>query len=179
MGQIMQRMMLTWLGEPGPIVSTRNSFKVVFVIVVSYFIYSISLEFATLPYSDEESVPAFIPALKMVGSILFSVWALYALCRTRESIRARYSIEEERCQGYVVMICDKGSEALPSSLRLTHSHSLLCFTSNIHRCEDFCCSFWCSCCTVSQIARHTGDYEEYPATCCTQTGNPPGAPFGV
>jgi Cys-rich protein (TIGR01571 family) len=144
MGQIMQRMMLTWLGEPGPIISTKNSFKVVLTIVVCYFIYSVSLELATLPY-DVDSVPAYIPALKMAGSILFSVWALYALCRTRETIRNRYSIEEERCQG----------------------------------CEDLCCAFWCSCCTVAQVARHTGDYEEYPATCCTQTGLPPGAPFGI
>lgn len=144
MGQIMQRMMLTWLGEPGPIISTRNSFKVVLVIVVSYFVYSTALELATLPY-DVQDVPTYLPALKMTGSILFSLWALYALCRTRESIRHRYSIEEERCQG----------------------------------CEDLCCSFWCSCCTVAQVARHTGDYEEYPASCCTQTGLPPGAPYGV
>ena len=41
MGQIMQRMMLTWLGEPGPRVSTKNSFLVVLVITVCYFIYSL------------------------------------------------------------------------------------------------------------------------------------------
>jgi len=26
-------------------------------------------------------------------------------------------------------------------------------------CEDFCCAFWCSCCTVSQLARQTADYD--------------------
>lgn len=144
MGQVMQRMMLTWLGEPGPIISTKNSFKVVLTIVVCYFIYALSLEFASMSYTID-TVPTFIPALKITGSIIFSVWALYALCRTRENIRYRYSIEEERCRG----------------------------------CEDLCCAFWCSCCTVAQVARHTGDYEEYPATCCTPTGLPPGAPFGV
>lgn len=144
MGQIMQRMMLTWLGEPGPIISTKNSFKVVLTIVVAYFVYSLALEFAAMPYSFE-TLPAYIPILKTVGSVLFSVWALYALCRTRENIRARYSIPEQSCYG----------------------------------CEDLCCSFWCTCCTVAQVARHTGEYETYPATCCTQTGLPPGAPFGV
>ena len=26
-------------------------------------------------------------------------------------------------------------------------------------CEDFCCAFWCSCCTISQLARQTADYD--------------------
>lgn len=144
MGQVMQRMLLTWLGEPGPIVSTKNSFKVVVTLVACYFIYALALEFATVPYTIEDT-PAWLPALKTVGSIIFSVWALYALCRTRENIRARYSIPEERCNG----------------------------------CEDLCCSLWCTCCTVAQVARHTGDYEDYPASCCTPTGLSAGAPFGV
>jgi hypothetical protein len=38
---------------------------------------------------------------------------------------------------------------------------------------------WCSCCTVAQVARHTGNYEDYPASCFTETGLSPGAPFGV
>lgn len=144
MGQVMQRMQLTWLGEPGPLIRTKNSFKVVLVLVISYFVYSLALAFATLPYSVD-NVPGYLSTLKLIGSILFSLWALYSLCRTRESIRARYSITEQRCAG----------------------------------CEDLCCALWCSCCTVAQLARHTGEYETYPATCCTQTGQPAGTPFGV
>jgi Cys-rich protein (TIGR01571 family) len=37
-------------------------------------------------------------------------------------------------------------------------------------CEDCCCAFWCGCCTVAQMARHTADFERYPATCCSATG---------
>ena len=33
--------------------------------------------------------------------------------------------------------------------------------------------FWCSCCTVAQMARHTADYETYAARCCSDTGLPP------
>jgi Cys-rich protein (TIGR01571 family) len=144
MGQVLMRMQLTWLGEPGPLVRTKNAFKVVLVIVISYFVYTLALEFASAPYTID-TVPGYIPALKLAGSILFSVWAVFSLCRTRESIRARYSIEETTCAG----------------------------------CEDLCCAFWCSCCTVAQVARHTGEYETYPATCCTQTGHPAGTPIGV
>jgi Cys-rich protein (TIGR01571 family) len=45
-----------------------------------------------------------------------------------------------------------------------------------HGCEDCCCAFWCSCCTISQMARHTADYENYPAKCCSETGLSPNAP---
>lgn len=36
--------------------------------------------------------------------------------------------------------------------------------------EDMCCSMWCSCCVVSQIARHTGEYETYKGSICSETG---------
>jgi Cys-rich protein (TIGR01571 family) len=37
-------------------------------------------------------------------------------------------------------------------------------------CEDCCCAYWCSCCTVAQMARHTADYRKYHAACCSETG---------
>ncbi|KAL7551668.1 hypothetical protein ACHAWF_014852 [Thalassiosira exigua] len=36
--------------------------------------------------------------------------------------------------------------------------------------EDLCCSMWCSCCVVSQMARHTGEYESYKGKFCSETG---------
>ena len=36
--------------------------------------------------------------------------------------------------------------------------------------DDCCCMFWCSCCSVIQMARHTHDDKEYPGTCCTTNG---------
>lgn len=39
--------------------------------------------------------------------------------------------------------------------------------------EDCCCAFWCSCCTVAQLARQTADYDQTRAVCCTDTGLPP------
>eukprot|EP00804_Cyclotella_cryptica_P003079 CCRYP_006066-RA/>CCRYP_006066-RA protein AED:0.38 eAED:0.37 QI:0/0/0/1/0.33/0.25/4/0/192 len=45
-----------------------------------------------------------------------------------------------------------------------------------HGCEDCCCAFWCTCCTVAQMAWHTGDYETYQGMCCSETGLPPDAP---
>lgn len=39
-----------------------------------------------------------------------------------------------------------------------------------------CCAFWCTCCTIAQISRHTADYEHYPAFCCTESGLAENAP---
>lgn len=46
-------------------------------------------------------------------------------------------------------------------------------------CEDFCCSFWCGCCVVSQMARHTADYDREPAQFCSKTGVPTEVPVMV
>jgi Cys-rich protein (TIGR01571 family) len=37
-------------------------------------------------------------------------------------------------------------------------------------CDDCCLSFWCGCCTTSQMLRHTADYRAYNANCCSDTG---------
>ena len=41
---------------------------------------------------------------------------------------------------------------------------------NCRGCEDCCCAFWCHCCTISQMARHTANYDNYAANCCSETG---------
>ena len=45
-------------------------------------------------------------------------------------------------------------------------------------CEDICCAVFCSCCTISQMMRHTADYAIYPAE-WTDTGLPAHAPLTV
>jgi Cys-rich protein (TIGR01571 family) len=144
MGQVMSRMQLTWLGTAGPLNRTRQTFFVVLLLVVAFFVYSTALEIASIPYEVGDA-PTFIESLKLAGNLLFSLWAMYALCRTRETVRARYQIPEERCKG----------------------------------CEDLCCSVFCGCCAVAQMMRHTGEYENYPAVCCSATGHPPGTPLVV
>ena len=134
MAQIMTRMHLTWLGEPGAIVATRSTFKVVIILLLSYVVYSSTLEFASLDYWPDRP-PTYIVAMKLIGSLLW----------TRQSVREQYSIPEQHCVG----------------------------------CEDICCATFCTCCTLAQMARHTGEYETYPGAWCTTTGLPPGAPFTV
>ena len=46
-------------------------------------------------------------------------------------------------------------------------------------CEDFCCALWCQSCTICQLARHTADYHNYKAGCCTEDGLATGTPSVV
>lgn len=43
-------------------------------------------------------------------------------------------------------------------------------TGFLGKMEDFCCVCFCNCCTVSQMARQTADYEDEPASCCSPNG---------
>ena len=99
MGQLMTRMQLTWLGEPGAIVSTMLTFKVVVMLTISFYVYSTCLQFAEFEYYSQSETPKTITILKFVGNLLFMIWAVYSLCRVRQNIRARYQIPEERCSG--------------------------------------------------------------------------------
>jgi len=40
--------------------------------------------------------------------------------------------------------------------------------------EDLCCATMCLSCTVCQMARHTANYDDYEAVCCSKTGLPDG-----
>jgi Cys-rich protein (TIGR01571 family) len=103
-GQVMSRMQLTWLGEPGPISKTRQAFLVVLILTVSYYIYSSALEFAAMPY-DIGQEPEIFSYLRLGGTILFTIWSVYALCRTRQSVRTRYQIPEQCCTGCEDLCC--------------------------------------------------------------------------
>jgi len=37
-------------------------------------------------------------------------------------------------------------------------------------CEDCCCAYWCSCCVIGQMARHTAQYDTQLDECCSFNG---------
>jgi len=144
MAQVMQRLRFNWLGEPAPDAASKSTFKVVVTLVICYVIFTVSLEMAEAS-SNYYAIPAWIPTLRFIGGVLFTIYSIYSLMKTRENLRDKYSIPEERCVGM----------------------------------EDLCCSMWCSCCVVSQMARHTGEYETYKGSYCTETGMAGGTPAVV
>jgi Cys-rich protein (TIGR01571 family) len=150
LGQVMQRMRLTFLGGLTSKYAVLTTFKTVVILVICYNFYQVVLQTVIAPYINEDGqVDANAGSgvyaalmMKNVGVLVFLCWYLYALCRTRQNVRRTYSIPEDSCNG----------------------------------CEDAVCALFCGCCTVTQIARHTGEYETYPSVCCSSTGLPDHAP---
>lgn len=141
MAQVMQRLRFNWLGEAAPDAATKNTFKVVLTLVLCYVTFTVSLEMAEAS-TGYYNIPTWIPVMRFIGGVTFTIYSIYSLMKLRENVRAKYSIPEERCPGM----------------------------------EDLCCSMWCSCCVVSQMARHTGEYETYKGKLCSETGLAPHTP---
>lgn len=146
MGQVMQRARLDWLGFHSTKEIAMGTFRIVLVLSISSIIFSNAMDlYEDNFWNNGQEPPAFVLTLKYCGEFLFALWAIFALYKTRRSIRQRYDIPEERCHG----------------------------------CEDLACSILCSCCTIAQLARHTGEYETYQGKFCSETGLPPEAPMAV
>ncbi|KAL3756088.1 hypothetical protein ACHAWU_009390 [Discostella pseudostelligera] len=144
-GQIMHRLRLTWLGNEGSIAETASNSCTLLSITVVYFVLYVILFLVSFAFIDVDengnvlsvsSGAVTLAHLRSWLAIIFRVFILITVARTRWRIRSKYSIPEKNCRG----------------------------------CEDCCCAFWCTCCTLSQMARHTADYETYAARCCSETG---------
>ena len=87
-----------------------------------------------------------------MGITLFQLTLIriYVVLKTRRHIRERSGIPETSCQ--CCEVCGSGG------------------------CEDCCCAKYCHLCVITQMARHTAEYETYKAQCCSETGLPVSAP---
>jgi len=130
--QVMTRLNLNWIGDPG---DPTITFKIAFVCAVIMVVLRITSVFITYDYSFAFSNPWFYVISGPIQSIIF-IYFLVVAIRTRAYIRRKYRIPSQCCGGI----------------------------------EDFCCVFFCSCCTVSQMGRHTTDYDTHSGYCCSRTG---------
>ncbi|KAL3798701.1 hypothetical protein HJC23_004452 [Cyclotella cryptica] len=147
LGQVMHRLKLTWLAnEGGSAAQTESTFRILFWIGIVSWIVSNSLPYAPSSFIEEKDQAT--DAFYM-GHFIVNI-ALLVVAAFRISL-----------------IC-KTREHIRNKYKIP--------SQQCHGCEDLCCAFWCSCCTVAQMARHTGDYATYQGMCCSETGLPPHAP---
>lgn len=147
-GQVMSRLQLSWLGQPGSIQETTGAFQRLLFIVVSYISIFFLCNFIIGNYDEHPGdAPAFILGILIVReSLHYLYWGfgIFIIWRLRKYVRNKYAIPE--------------SENFPTG------------------CEDVCCSVFCVHLTAAQLMRHTADYDTYHATCCTETGLPSHVP---
>lgn len=145
LGQIMTRLKLTWLANDGTTAQTTRTFRIMLIITIGWISWSVIqslLQSGTSPvnqYSELSNAYLYSLWAGQAARLIFMVFWVYVVSRTRYRIRQMYSIPGGGC-------------------------------------DDCCCSFWCPCCTISQMARHTAEYEKYAGQCCSETGLPPHAP---
>jgi len=150
-GQIMQRMRLTWLGGLVQSHMRVNTFKTVLAIVVCYHIFNSALD-TYLVYNGDPNNNYYRGEDITAVTLVKDAVSFLFMCWS------------------IFALCQTRR-----NVRKTYSIPEQTCTG----CEDCLCSTFCTCCTVGQIARHTGEYEKYPSLCCTETGMPDHAPSVV
>mmetsp|Transcript_21926 Transcript_21926/g.34458 ORF Transcript_21926/g.34458 Transcript_21926/m.34458 type:complete len:285 (+) Transcript_21926:103-957(+) len=145
-GQVMHRLKLTWLGNEGTIAQTTATFRILLYITIAYVTVERLLYFLASAGVDER------------GKLTDTFWALVF---TRLFWIFCFAV-------FTIFLVAKTRARIRSKYSIPEKQC--------PGCEDFCCSFWCNCCTVAQMARHTADYGTYAGLCCSETGTPPHAP---
>lgn len=95
MGQVMQRMRLSWTGQRTMSDKAMSTFVICAVLVICYNIYDIALGsyLMTFPdyygndFFDKDSYYFAAYLAKSLGGFLFTVWSIYALKKTRQNGR--------------------------------------------------------------------------------------------
>jgi Cys-rich protein (TIGR01571 family) len=153
-GQIMVRLRLTFLGDEIPYNSSSaimnsqagETFKILALITILRFVItqtiSVIAHSILLGRSTYEEAQRDQQILVLLTGITYTINIAYAILLIYLIARTRYRI--------------RSRYGIPEQ--------------NCHGCEDCCCAYWCPCCTVSQMARHTADYDNYAANCCSETG---------
>mmetsp|Transcript_44128 Transcript_44128/g.86574 ORF Transcript_44128/g.86574 Transcript_44128/m.86574 type:complete len:287 (+) Transcript_44128:376-1236(+) len=153
MAQIMTRMKLNWCGTSVPMEVTSTVFRTVILAMVLVSVLTVCERFM-FPESSVISDTFSIDIYELTGTeegsivgdifyfasslpyVIFGIYYLIVLAKTRSFVRKRYSIPN-KCP-----------------------------------CQDHCCSLMCSCCVLSQMARHTADYTSTKSHFFTRTGLP-------
>jgi Cys-rich protein (TIGR01571 family) len=149
MAQVLTRMKMNWLGEEAPDHEYKRTFGRVFLIVFFYWVLTtLSAPPSSTLIQDPESgkfmriPPADVPILQSVFYNLVS-WS-FGL--------------------YTLLILTK----LRRLVRQRYEIPLV--YPQLGSMEDCCLAFWCGCCSVSQMARQTCDYEQQSASFCSPDG---------
>ena len=143
----MHRLKLTWCADEGGTVGQiASTFRILFGIGIGSLVLHVMYYLLPLAMTDDKA------------QITDGVAVFWSICRI--AIIAFAILR-------VILIC-KTRQHIRSKYNIPEQQC--------HGCEDCCCAHWCSCCTVAQMARHTGDYKTYRGMCCSETGMPPHAP---
>mmetsp|Transcript_22508 Transcript_22508/g.51534 ORF Transcript_22508/g.51534 Transcript_22508/m.51534 type:complete len:333 (-) Transcript_22508:210-1208(-) len=154
LGQVMTRLQLAWNGVPGTSDAVSKTFKILVCATVSIF-GSLLLVLIMFPGNVQYE-------FSQNGMMQPEYYLSPQYQHYRYISNALYYI-------FTAVILMKTRKYLRRRYGIPET---TCFKNM----EDCVCSFFCQCCVISQMARHTADYDTYASRCCTSTGLPPNVP---
>lgn len=150
LGQVMTRLQLSWLGQPRRRRQEErcsSAFGIILLLSCLCLAQNYLISAFLLPFFSSRGTDArILHGIAMFRSVMCFVYGLYIVIMI-----ARTRLFMRQAFDIPELYCCGGV-------------------------EDVCCSLWCPCLTVTQMARHTADYTLYRATCCSPTGLPERAP---
>eukprot|EP01083_Nonionella_stella_P105737 304336_1 len=148
LGQVMTRLKLTWLGNEGEDApgQAASTFCIMLGITIFYQVVNQILAFMQVASLDKYGQPTDSYFTFLYGRLIFIQTIAIFL---------------------MILVCK-------TRQRIRNKYSIP--EQSCNGCEDCCCAYWCGCCTIAQMARHTAEYEIYAGVCCSETGMPPHAP---
>jgi len=143
LGQIMTRMKLNWLGQPSTQQSEwERTFRTLVYILIAIIVFNL-LFGPPPPVTNSDGYVTIIETRPSVVVSLFNIAnVVFGMFCLWLTCRVRGNV--------------RSKYNIPESKCLG--------------CEDFCCSFWCNCCTLAHMARQTVDYDLEQSACCTNDG---------
>jgi len=139
----MTRLQLNWLGIKASPVDSGNAFRTIIIVIITYYTLTILWSFMFPGEYYENDNGTYDHYEDPVGQLLLYILkGVFAIWSTVILLRTRRALREKY--------------EIPEE--------------RCHGFEDLVCSVFCSPCAVAQMARHTADYENYGAMCCTEDG---------
>jgi len=163
MAQIMTRMRLNFLGLRGAAPKSKNAFLVVLVVYI-VFLYLPSTG-TLISIQDSNKDPHHEPHDHHGGN--------------PHSMIKNYTGEMSQSLKLLTAFSSLISIYFLVALSFTRNSVRNYYSIPGNYCGDIVCATFCSICAVSQMARHTGDYEKYKGKCFSYRGLPKDAPPNI
>jgi Cys-rich protein (TIGR01571 family) len=158
LGQVMTRLNLNWFGNSmGERPSSCPAFKVLLISWIVWLSLDYSLSFFLLANSGgSETITYYDDQYSSYNSSYgYSGRSYSIIFAVRQGMGFAYVL-------FVLILMIRVRSLVRSKYAIPEQ--------TCTGCEDCCCSFWCHCCVVAQMARHVNDYEHNRASCCSDTG---------
>jgi Cys-rich protein (TIGR01571 family) len=157
LAQVMTRMKLNWCGQRKGDQAAGKTCLTILLLFCAYIVTDYALDFLAIHYAPTTQEQA-NNNNDMMPEYSTQYWIIYSV---RMALRLIFIV-------YMLLVSIRTRKFVRDTYDIPEQQC--------GGCEDCCCSYWCSCCTISQMSRHTADYDTYPSSCCTSTGLKQNAP---